>query len=248
MQRAKSVNSGAADEPPLASCLCVTEGREAFLPWLLWNYEKQDYEPRELVVVDSSSEPAAALEREGVIVVPCPPGTTVARKRNLAVDAARGSLVAWFDDDDWQHPRRLSILAEALGRGHALAGSRRSWFVDLGRGRARPHESERSVIFNGVGVRRTLLEGVRFDERRARAADTAWLAAVRSRTRSGVGVVPEILSCWLCHAGNLSNPVTRHVFPHPIATVRDAVGADAWDGTDEQLAALRDRLVGANPG
>jgi len=37
-------------QQPLISCLCVTENRPAFLPWLLWNYERQTWARRELVV------------------------------------------------------------------------------------------------------------------------------------------------------------------------------------------------------
>ena len=63
--------------------------RGAFLPWLHWNYAKQDYADRELVLVDSSAEPAPVPEGAAVTVVRCPPGTGVARKRNLAVEAAQ---------------------------------------------------------------------------------------------------------------------------------------------------------------
>ena len=177
-------------------------------------------------------------------VVRCAPGTSVARKRNLAVEAARGEVVTWFDDDDWQHPRKLSILAAALGDDGVLAGPTRSWFVDLQRGRARPHHAQRSLIFNGLAVRRAALEGVRFDEQRARAADTAWVAAVRRQSRCTERVLPQVLSFWLCHASNISNPVTRYVFPSPLADVAQAVGEADWAGTDEELARLRSRLRG----
>jgi glycosyltransferase involved in cell wall biosynthesis len=234
------MQSREALEPALASCLCVTEDRPEFLSWLLWNYRKQDYERRELVVVDSSREPLALPDDPSVRVVTCVPGTSVARKRNLALDAARGTFVTWFDDDDWQHPRKLSILAAALERGAVLAGSSRGWFIDLGRLRARPYEARRSLIFNGVAVRRSALDGVRFDERRSRAADTAWVSSIRRSARDGVQVAREVLSCWLCHRRNVSNPATRYVFPHPVAEVSRAVGAADWGDTDEELERLRD--------
>ena len=229
-------------KPGLVSCLCVTEDRPAFLPWLLWNYRKQDHQARELVIVDSSGEPPTVPDESAVTVVRCPPRTSVARKRNLAVEAARGALITWFDDDDWQHPRKLSILAAALGDDEVLAGPRRSWFIDLQRDRARPHETQRSVLFNGLAVRRAALDGVRFDEQRARAADTAWLTSVRRHTRCTERVVPEVLSCWLCHTENISNPATRYVFSHPLADVGRAVGAADWGETGEELARLRSRL------
>jgi hypothetical protein len=104
----RSVEDSPAGSPPLVSCLCVTEGREAFVPWLLWSYQKQKYRRRELVVVDSSQDAAAGRWPPAATVVRCPAGTSVARKRNLAVDAARGDLVAWFDAQLAQLRARLA--------------------------------------------------------------------------------------------------------------------------------------------
>lgn len=229
-------------EPPLVSCLCVTEDRPAFLPWVLWNYDKQDHQSRELVVVDSSREPANIPERADVRVLRLPPGTSVAAKRNAAVEAARGSVLTWFDDDDWQHPGKLSILAGGLTSGAALAGPSRSWFVDLRRMRTRPHAPHRGILFNGLAVRRSALTGVQFDERVRRAADTAWVTSIRRRTGCPPARIESLLFFWLCHDGNISNPASRYVFTHPLSALRDAVGAPAWTDTDAELAALRDRL------
>jgi hypothetical protein len=46
------------ESSPLFSCLCVTEKRTPFLPWLLWNFDKQTWVNKELVIIDSSPEPA----------------------------------------------------------------------------------------------------------------------------------------------------------------------------------------------
>jgi hypothetical protein len=79
----------------------VTENRAEFMPWLLWNFDKQDYEPRELVVVDSSHCRQSPPSRPDVVVVRCPFGTSVGAKRNLALAAASGAFLTWIDDDDW---------------------------------------------------------------------------------------------------------------------------------------------------
>jgi hypothetical protein len=226
----------------LFSCLCVTEDRPAFVPWLLWNFDKQRYAARELIVVDSSREPVAIGDRPGVTVVRCPPGTSVGAKRNIALDAARGSVLTWFDDDDWQHPAKLSILARAMEGRVAVAGPARSFFVDVGSGRARAHELQRGVLFNGIGVRRGAVEGVRFDERRAKAADTAWMKALGRQLRTAPATLPDVLFVWLCHRANLSNPSSRYVFRQPLGAVRRAVGGEAWGDTDDHIRALRERL------
>ena len=229
-------------DPPLISALCVTEDRPEFIPWLLWNHAKQDHPRRELIIVDSSREPLTDSESGEVKVVRCAPGTTVARKRNLALRTARGDLVTWFDDDDWQHPRKLSILAAALSGGATLAGSRTGWFLDLRRDRVRPYTSTQHLIFNSIGVQAAAAVAVPFDEAMVRASDTAWLTGLR-RIGGAAAVVPEILSVWLCHRRNLSNPASRYVFPRPLADLELRLGHDAWAGTPDQLERLRARLA-----
>lgn len=222
---------------PLVSCLCVTESRPEFWPWLWWGFAKQDYEDRELVVVDSSPVPVVS-EDPRVRVVPAVPGTSVATKRNLALSAARGSVVAWFDDDDWQHPRRLSLLVEALVPGSSVAGSTRSWFVDVAQRRVRRYHAHGGVVFNGLGATTAGIGELRFDEGRRRAADTSWVRALVSGGERGPIAVPEVLTWWLCHRRNLSNPSVKYSFPEPLARLREAVGSADWADTDEHLDRL----------
>jgi glycosyltransferase involved in cell wall biosynthesis len=212
------------------------------MPWLEWNYRKQDYAQRELVIVDSSRGDAPLFDESSVTVVRCAPGTSVAKKRNLALEAARGSVVSWFDDDDWQHPRKLSLLHAALGDDDAIAGSQHAWFVDLRRARARRYESRRMVLFTGSVFRGEALAEARFDEKRERAADTAWLRSLIQRTHREPRVVPELVTWWLCHEWNISNPARRYVFPHALADVRAMVGTADWGDTDVELERLRERL------
>jgi FkbM family methyltransferase len=224
----------------LASCLCVTENRPAFADWVRWNFEKQDYAQRELVVVDSSDGPSPYEGMPGVRVVRAEPGTNVPAKRNLALAAAAGEIVTWFDDDDWQHPRKLSLLADALQR-REVAGGRRSWFVDLGTGAAAPFHLNHGLLFNSTGCRSSAVRGVAFDERRTKASDTPWMTAVRRRVRGSEALLDAPLFFWLSHAHNLSNPATRRGFTRPLDEVRGAVGASDWADTDEQLKLLRER-------
>ena len=78
---------------PLVSCLCVTENRPAFMPWLLWCFDRQTWANRELVIIDSSAQPFTVPSRDDIRVIPAPCGTSVGRKRNLALaqDWLRGS-------------------------------------------------------------------------------------------------------------------------------------------------------------
>ena len=73
------------------------------------------------------------------------------------------------------------------------------------------------------------------------------MTALRREGRCVPRVVPELLSFWLCHRENLSNPASRRRFDHALDAVRDDVGAAAWGDTGEQLDALRERVAGSPP-
>jgi len=238
-------------DSPLVSCLCVTEGRAAFMPWLLWGFERQTWPNKELVVVDSSPAPWACAATEGSVVrvLTAPPGTNVPRKRNLALQAARGCYVAWFDDDDWQHPDRLERIGHALSAGAAVAGSTSSFFVDMFTSESYRYTGRGQVIFNGAGFVAEAARAVRFDEQVSKASDMAWIDAVVAGAAGRVTVFADAVhTFWLCHDGNLSNPRGRLPLCFPIALVRNRVGSEAWGDTDEQLRALAERVRAASPG
>lgn len=233
---------------PLFSCLCVTENRPGFLPWLLWNFDKQTWPHRELVIVDSSPQPFVS-DRPGVRILTAPTGTGVAAKRNMALQAAQGELLTWFDDDDWQHPHKLALLAEALGDERLVyAGTAHGWFVDLATGRCARHAgSGKQPIFNSAGFRRAAVLPLRFPEKQRKATDTRWLQAIQRQHSGRCALLDrEDLFFWLCHEQNLSNPAGRRRFPQELSHLQTLVG-EGWGDTSEQLAALAGRLTGATP-
>lgn len=224
----------------LVSCLCVTEGRPAFMPWLLWNFDRQTYPKRELIIVDSSPEPLV-VDRPDVRVLRAPPGTNVPAKRNLALDACQGDMVAWFDDDDWQHPERLTKLVAALNDRYDYAGTSHAWFIDLHGTHCAPYYGHGALIFNGAGFAGALARSVRFNEGVRKASDTVWLRDLGAR-RPRLALLEDRLTIWLCHDANISNSRGRRRFPSPLSTLKQALGEDAWADTDERLEALRDTL------
>ena len=232
------------DCPPVVSCLCVTENRAAFMPWLVWSFERQTWPNKELVVVDSSQSPLENSEPR-VRVVPMPPGTSIAGKRNRALDEARGAYIAWLDDDDWQHPARLSDLSAPLLRGEAdLAGATSGWFIDLWKSRCAPYHPTGDLIFNSCLIRTELARTARFDERLARASDTPWIAELSLRARGRVAAVPrKTYVAWLCHDTNASNRRGARKCLVPVSYLEKALGSDAWGETEGELQALRARLA-----
>lgn len=229
---------------PLVSCLCVTERRPAFMPWLLWCFDRQSWSRRELIIVDSSPEPLQLAARADIRVVITTPGTNVAEKRNVALREARGALVAWFDDDDWQHPHRLAWLVAALREGAPYAGSWSGWFVDLLAARCTPYRGRADrIVFNSAGFRRETVFPFRFREDLRRAEDTDWMRQLSRHHGAQAAILNhEDMFFWLCHEDNLCNPAKRRRFPEPLETLEKRIGPEAWGDTHDALDALRQRL------
>jgi glycosyltransferase involved in cell wall biosynthesis len=229
--------------PGLVSCLCVTEDRTAFMPWLLWCFARQSWTSKELVVVDSSAHPTE-LAPTDVRIIRVPHGTGVAEKRNMAMDHARGEFLAWFDDDDWQHPDRLRQLVSQMASDAVFVGPDTAWFMDIVERRCRRYRCADGPIFNGALFRSETARTVRFDAARVRASDTTWMLQLRDRCPRGWRILAdERLFFWLCHDGNLSNRRQRQSFDRPHAALRSLLTEDAWGDTDAQLERLRARLA-----
>ena len=233
------------EQKPLFSCLCVTENRPAFMPWLLWNYDRQTWSQRELVIVDSSPQ-SFTSDRPDVRVISAPPGTNVATKRNIALRTAQGEFITWFDDDDWQHPEKLALLAQALHDEKIVyAGARHGWFVDLATGHCARHRgTAHQPLFNSAGFRREAVRSLRFPEKLQKATDTRWLQLLRRRHPGRVALLDrEDLFFWLCHDDNLSNPARKRRFPQGLDVLKVIIG-DTWGDTQVRLTALRELVMG----
>lgn len=235
---------------PLVSCLCVTRNRSAFMPWLLWGFERQTWTNRELVIVDGSSTPCPGFRRDDVRVIQAEENENVPAMRNRALSAARGSAVAWFDDDDWQHPLRIEWLVERLSDGAPMAGPSSAFILDLFADQAWQYRgAEGALLFNGAGFWTEFARRARFDERRRRASDTLWLAELTKASGQKTALQPtDPTFFWLYHGKNLSLSPRRGRLRGMLGAADrtklfQAIGGDAWTDTDEQLGALRARVT-----
>lgn len=121
-----------ADAQPLVSCLMVTANRKALARRAVWCFRQQSYPNRELVVIDDGDEDLtdilAEIPADRLVYrrIARAPENVLGRLRNMALDAARGAIVAQWDDDDWYHPDRLAVQVAVLLAGHdacCLAGT-----------------------------------------------------------------------------------------------------------------------------
>lgn len=103
--------------------ICVTtSGRDRFHELLLWNFQCQQYEDKELVVVETYiHEPSSFLAGKAawmgnmkLISLPRSPeeDVSIGTKRNIACHVASGEFIAHFDDDDIYAPIYLKTMSE----------------------------------------------------------------------------------------------------------------------------------------
>ena len=103
----------------LVSVITPTYGRPDKLPQLLDVFRTQTHEPKELLVYDDSPQPsafmqAAAKADPAIRYLYSPTRLTIGAKRNALIQAARGDIIASFDDDDIYHADFLSRAVEWL--------------------------------------------------------------------------------------------------------------------------------------
>ena len=102
--------------PPLASVIVVTRDRAASLVLTLAQLQTQDYAAREVIVVDNDSSDAtravAHAYRARYFHVPSHYGIGYCRARG--VDAARGDVIAFLDDDCVPETGWLSVFVSRL--------------------------------------------------------------------------------------------------------------------------------------
>jgi hypothetical protein len=177
-------------------------------------------------------------------VIAVPPGATVPDKRNLALREARGQWLAWFDDDDWQHPNRLRRLAGVLVEGAEIAGMPRTALLDLRTcGVQRYEEAHGELIFNGVGLTARAARSRSFEPTPVVGSEILWLNGLCERHADGVRRLPDPLTTLLlCHHTNLCNPPHKWQLTGSLEALVAELGEDAWGETDAELDTLRARV------
>lgn len=96
---------------PLISCLLVSKRKE-FLLNSYKNYISQTYNNKELIVVYSGNDsdiPIELKQDKSVTISMYPLEKTLGEARNESIRLANGEYVVQWDDDDINHPDRLSF-------------------------------------------------------------------------------------------------------------------------------------------
>jgi hypothetical protein len=118
---------------PLVSCIMATYGRPHLVPQAVASLLRQTHLAVELIVVDDGHESLAPLlpADERVVHVRLDRRQTIGAKRNVGIEAARGDLLANWDDDDWYAPWRIAYQVEQIaGAGADVCGLTRLQYLD----------------------------------------------------------------------------------------------------------------------
>jgi glycosyltransferase involved in cell wall biosynthesis/GT2 family glycosyltransferase len=219
-----------AGDRPLVSCIMPTRDRRAWLPQAIGYFLRQDFTDAELVIVDDGEPPVrdCVPEHPRIRYHRIEGRHTIGAKRNLACAAARGELIAHWDDDDWYPASRLGRQVEAMRASRAdLCGTSRLYFYQPSAGQAWRYEygsrGTPGLVGTSLVYRRQLWERHRF-------ADIQVGEDVRF-VRSGAAV-QDLMDPALCvatiHAGNTSprNLDTLYWRPHPAEDVHRLLGED----------------------
>jgi glycosyltransferase involved in cell wall biosynthesis len=117
----------AAPKEPLVSVVVPTYQRAGMLTEVLDSVLAQTFADWELLIVDDNGEgsraqkeTAAAVERyrndSRILYIPHERNRGACAARNTGLDRARGTFVAFLDDDDLWHPEKLERQVACFGR------------------------------------------------------------------------------------------------------------------------------------
>jgi glycosyltransferase involved in cell wall biosynthesis len=190
---------------PTFSVVIPTYGRPRFLAEALTSVLAQTYHDFECIVVDDASdEPATLPDDPRVHLVRRDENGGPPAARNTGIDAARGTYLAFLDDDDLWAPHRLEDALEA----HQRAPVAICWQSTLGRdtppsGRVLEGDA-RDVILDGIiphlgatSIERT--QAPHFDVRYEASDDVEWW--LRVAQESTVATTQRVGLLYRVHEG-----------------------------------------------
>jgi glycosyltransferase involved in cell wall biosynthesis len=219
---------------PFVSCVMPTYNRRQFVPRAVHYFLEQDYERRELMVVDDGTDPIADLlpDDPRIRYIRLDRRRGIGEKRNLACEAARGAVIMHWDDDDWMAGWRIRYqVAELIRTAADACGVKRMYYYDPRRRQAwqymYPYEQRDYVCGAPLAYTRAFWQRNPFDSGDA-ASDTRFIlrpipkvVATLNNNRFYVGLI---------HTANAAPKPTHSARWHsiPLTTIQAIVGAD-WE-------------------
>jgi glycosyltransferase involved in cell wall biosynthesis len=189
LAHAPSTSNDTLPQWPLVSVICPTWNRRAFLPYLVYQFQYQDYPAaqRELVILDDSPQSNAALIEQLALSDPAraciryhhvTERMTIGAKRNRLNALAQGDVIVCMDDDDYYPPDKISHAVHAMREAQAaLSGSSQIyiWYSHIDKIYLTHSFGERHALNGTLAYRRSYLKQHRYDDAAERAEESHFL-------------------------------------------------------------------------
>lgn len=176
-----------AHATPFVSVVCPTWNRRAFLPYLLYIFQYQDYpaDKRELIILDdseTSNEDVIAMMVDPAVCtvryVHSPERLDLGKKRNMLNEMAKGEYIICFDDDDYYPPNKISMQVAAMQESNALFSGSDTiyiWYSHLDKIYQTHAFGERHALNGTFGYHRNFLKNHRYEDAATLAEEQAFL-------------------------------------------------------------------------
>ena len=172
----------------LVSAIMPTYNRRHLIPMALACYLAQDWEEKELIVVDDGSDPIGDLlgkvrAESSVYYLKPKVRMAIGAKRNLCCERASGQIIAHWDDDDWSASGRITDqVTRLIDSGKQMSGYHSILFWHLEKKKAYKYVSQNPNYSSGSALcyRKTFWQANHFPPLQY-AEDNAFVDAARNR-------------------------------------------------------------------
>lgn len=143
-------------ELPLAACIMPTFNRRNFVAKAIEYFQRQDYERKQLIIVDDGTDCIRDLvpEDANLIYIRLNRKTPLGEKRNIAIESAAAEIILHWDDDDWYANDRIGYQTRALvEQGANICGLGSGLYYDVAVGKFwRCQEELHNTLFYGAVI------------------------------------------------------------------------------------------------
>ena len=205
---------------PLVSCVMPTWNRRAFIGAAIDSFLRQNYENRELVILDEqeNSIEDLVLEDPRIRYFMATKRETTGTKRNRVCELAQGEIICHTDDDDWSAPDRIEDQVKRLiESGKPVTGYSNLLFWDVVEKKAKRYVSHSSGYVCGTSFcyLRSFWEHHRFRDQQ-KASDNSFVYPILRQVASSSDdrhMVARIHDAHTSSKNGISQVVDKGVIP-----------------------------------
>lgn len=190
------------------------------MPYAISYFLQQDYEHKELVIVDDGTDPIEDLvpRDERIRYIRIKKLMTLGEKRNFCVRESRGDLIMHWDDDDWMAPNRISYQVTELLKNQAeVCGLQKMFYYEISTGECwlyqYPKNAKPWLAGNSLLYTRGFWKRSPFPNRQV-ASDTQFIFS--RNLNSYVALADYHFYVATVHGKNTSPKQTRSSLWHPV--------------------------------